>query len=97
MITWPQLAVETLRRKSHRSQCQVEIGYVGLRGIHLATYTDLDQLAPANRLAWIHVRAGDNANPCSLTVRCSEPRQKPSTNEPSRRIPSTIHCKRCFR
>ena len=32
---------------------KLEVGYVGLRGIHLATYVDLDQLSPKNRLAWI--------------------------------------------
>jgi hypothetical protein len=41
---------------------KLEVGYVGLRGIHLATYVDLDQLAPANRLPWLTRLAGDNAN-----------------------------------
>jgi len=41
---------------------KLEIGYVGLRGIHLATYVDIDQLPPQNRLAWITRKAGDNAN-----------------------------------
>jgi hypothetical protein len=41
---------------------KLEIGYVGLRGIHLDTYYDIDQLAPANRLAWITRPAGNNAN-----------------------------------
>jgi hypothetical protein len=39
---------------------KLEVGYVGLRGIHLATYVDLDQLAPANRIPWI--TSGGNAN-----------------------------------
>jgi len=39
---------------------KLEVGYVGLRGIHLATYVDLDQLAPANRIPW--VTSGGNAN-----------------------------------
>jgi hypothetical protein len=41
---------------------KLEIGYVGLRGIHLDTYVDLDQLPPQNRLAWITRPSGDNAN-----------------------------------
>jgi len=41
---------------------KLEVGYVGLRGIHLDTYYDIDQLAPANRLAWITRKSGDNAN-----------------------------------
>jgi len=39
-----------------------ELGYVGLRGIHLSTYVDVDQLPPQNRLAWERRAAGDNAN-----------------------------------
>jgi hypothetical protein len=39
---------------------KLEVGYVGLRGIHLATYVDLDQLTPANRIPWI--TSGGNAN-----------------------------------
>jgi len=41
---------------------KLEVGYVGLRGIHLDTYYDIDQLPPANRLAWLTRPAGDNAN-----------------------------------
>jgi hypothetical protein len=41
---------------------KLELGYVGLRGIHLATYVDINQLPPQNRLAWITRPAGDNAN-----------------------------------
>jgi hypothetical protein len=41
---------------------KLELGYVGLRGIHLATYVDINQLPPENRLAWITRPAGDNAN-----------------------------------
>ena len=41
---------------------KLEMGYVGLRGIHLATYVDINQLPPQNRLAWITRPAGDNAN-----------------------------------
>lgn len=41
---------------------KLEVGYVGLRGIHLATYYDIDQLAPQNRLAWLTRASGDNAN-----------------------------------
>jgi hypothetical protein len=41
---------------------KLEVGYVGLRGIHLATYLDIDQLPPQNRLAWITRPSGDNAN-----------------------------------
>lgn len=41
---------------------KLEVGYVGLRGIHLATYVDLDQLAPANRLAWLTRAGGNNDN-----------------------------------
>jgi hypothetical protein len=40
---------------------KLELGYVGLRGIHLATYEDINQLPPQNRLAWITRKAGDNA------------------------------------
>jgi hypothetical protein len=40
---------------------KLEIGYVGLRGIHLATYEDINQLPPQNRLAWITRAPGDNA------------------------------------
>ena len=40
---------------------KLEVGYVGLRGIHLATYEDIDQLAPQNRLAWLTRAGGDNA------------------------------------
>src|SRR6202521_5386922 len=32
---------------------KLELGYVGLRGIHLATYEDINQLPPQNRVAWI--------------------------------------------
>jgi len=39
---------------------KLELGYVGLRGIHLDTYVDLDQLTPQNRLAWIE--SGGNQN-----------------------------------
>ena len=41
---------------------KLEVAYVGLRGIHLATYVDINQLPPENRLAWIERPAGDNAN-----------------------------------
>jgi hypothetical protein len=41
---------------------KLEIGYVGLRGIHLATYEDINQLPPQNRLAWITRPAGTNDN-----------------------------------
>jgi hypothetical protein len=41
---------------------KLEVGYVGLRGIHLATYVDIDQLAPANRLAWLTRPSGANDN-----------------------------------
>jgi hypothetical protein len=41
---------------------KLEVGYVGLRGIHLDTYYDINQLPPANRLAWLTRKAGDNAN-----------------------------------
>jgi len=40
---------------------KLELGYVGLRGIHLATYEDINQLPPQNRVAWITRAAGDNA------------------------------------
>jgi hypothetical protein len=39
---------------------KLELGYVGLRGIHLDTYVDLDQLPPQNRLAWIEGSGNDN-------------------------------------
>src|SRR5207253_5132232 len=41
---------------------KLEVGYVGLRGIHLDTYLDIDQLPPQNRLAWITRPSGNNAN-----------------------------------
>ena len=41
---------------------KLEVGYVGLRGIHLDTYFDIDQLPPQNRLAWITRPSGNNAN-----------------------------------
>jgi Carboxypeptidase regulatory-like domain len=41
---------------------KLELGYVGLRGIHLATYEDINQLPPQNRLAWLTRPAGNNAN-----------------------------------
>jgi hypothetical protein len=41
---------------------KLELGYVGLRGIHLATYVDVDQLPPQNRLAYINRPAGNNEN-----------------------------------
>ena len=41
---------------------KLEVGYVGLRGIHLDTYYDIDQLAPQNRLAWLTRAAGANDN-----------------------------------
>jgi hypothetical protein len=41
---------------------KLEVGYVGLRGIHLATYEDVDQLPPQNRLAFINRPAGNNEN-----------------------------------
>jgi Carboxypeptidase regulatory-like domain len=39
---------------------KLELGYVGLRGIHLDTYVDIDQLPPQNRLTWIE--SGGNQN-----------------------------------
>ena len=41
---------------------KLELGYVGLRGIHLATYVDINQLPPQNRLAWLTRGPGNNAN-----------------------------------
>ena len=41
---------------------KLEVGYVGLRGIHLDTYYDINQLPPQNRLAWLTRASGDNAN-----------------------------------
>ena len=41
---------------------KLELGYVGLRGIHLATYEDINQLPPQNRLAWITRAPGVNDN-----------------------------------
>jgi len=41
---------------------KLELGYVGLRGIHLATYIDINQLPPENRLAWLTRAGGDNRN-----------------------------------
>jgi Carboxypeptidase regulatory-like domain len=45
---------------------KLEVGYVGLRGIHLDTYVDIDQLPPQNRLPWLTRQlpggAGNNAN-----------------------------------
>ena len=41
---------------------KLEVGYVGLRGIHLATYLDIDQLPPQNRLAFINRPSGNNEN-----------------------------------
>ena len=41
---------------------KLEVGYVGLRGIHLDTYYDVDQLVPQNRMAWLTRKSGDNAN-----------------------------------
>jgi hypothetical protein len=41
---------------------KLEVSYVGLRGIHLDTYVDVDQLTPANRLPWLTRPAGNNAN-----------------------------------
>jgi len=39
---------------------KLELGYVGLRGIHLDTYVDIDQLPPQNRLAWIEGSGNQN-------------------------------------
>jgi len=39
---------------------KLEVGYVGLRGIHLDTYVDINQLPPKNRLTWIE--SGGNQN-----------------------------------
>jgi len=44
------------------NNAKLEVGYVGLRGIHLDTYVDVDQLAPANRLAWLTRAAGATDN-----------------------------------
>lgn len=41
---------------------KLELGYVGLRGIHLATYVDINQLPPENRLAFIERPKGNNEN-----------------------------------
>jgi hypothetical protein len=41
---------------------KLEVGYVGLRGIHLDTYYDINQLPPQNRLAWLTRGAGNNDN-----------------------------------
>lgn len=41
---------------------KLEVGYVGLRGIHLATYIDIDQLPPQNRLTWLTRASGVNDN-----------------------------------
>jgi hypothetical protein len=41
---------------------KLEVGYVALRGIHLDTYVDIDQLPPQNRLAWITRPGGTNDN-----------------------------------
>jgi len=41
---------------------KLEVGYVGLRGIHLDTYYDINQLPPANRLAWLTRASGTNDN-----------------------------------
>ncbi len=45
---------------------KLELGYVGLRGIHLATYEDINQLPPQNRVAWITRPGGDNTNAAGL-------------------------------
>jgi hypothetical protein len=39
---------------------KLELGYVGLRGIHLDTYVDINQLPPQNRLAWIEGSGNQN-------------------------------------
>ena len=39
---------------------KLELGYVGLRGIHLDTYIDLNQLPPQNRLTWIESSGNQN-------------------------------------
>jgi hypothetical protein len=44
------------------NNAKLEVGYVGLRGIHLDTYVDLDQLPAANRLAWLTRASGNNDN-----------------------------------
>lgn len=41
---------------------KLEVGYVGLRGIHLDTYLDINQLPPQNRLAFIERPSGNNEN-----------------------------------
>jgi len=41
---------------------KLEVGYVGLRGIHLDTYVDINQLPPQNRLPWLTRPSGNNAN-----------------------------------
>jgi len=40
---------------------KLEVGYIGLRGVHLATYEDIDQLPPQNRLPWM-LRGSANQN-----------------------------------
>jgi len=45
---------------------KLEVGYVGLRGIHLDTYYDINQLAPENRIAWITRPAGLPNNDAQL-------------------------------
>ena len=39
---------------------KLELGYVGLRGIHLDTYVDINQLPPQNRLTWIEGSGNQN-------------------------------------
>src|ERR1700675_1691195 len=41
---------------------KLELGYVGLRGIHLATYEDINKHPQQNRLAWLTRGPGNNAN-----------------------------------
>ncbi len=40
---------------------KLEVGYVALRGVHLATYEDIDQLPPENRIPWM-LRGPSNQN-----------------------------------
>jgi hypothetical protein len=41
---------------------KLELAYVGLRGIHLNEVSNIDEIAPQNRLSWLYRASGDNAN-----------------------------------
>ncbi len=64
---------------------KLELGYVGLRGIHLDTYLDIDQLPPQNRLTWIESSGNQNnlfpfgAKYCAPNP---DPTQPPNCNAP---------------